>query len=172
MRIVTGVFDDADVALRVGEKVREVAGSRATIRVFLSGASGLVIETSILSDAASWLRVTLLGIALGVVGAMVVGGLGGGWGLGLVGLAAGAATGVMLGVWLTGEVYPRRILAARDRGRYERELKRGRAIVTVVVPTYAAAEKIVELLEIQGGRVNEGFLHEQPLPPSEPLPMT
>ncbi|HZS35212.1 MAG TPA: hypothetical protein VFF06_00220 [Polyangia bacterium] len=168
MRTVTGVFETADVALRVGEKAREVAGPRAKIRVFVAGGSGTVIESSIVSDSSNWLPVTLMGIGLGVIGAMIVGALGGGAGLGLVGLFAGALTGVMLGVWLTGEQVPRHIRAERARTLYKQQLDHGRAVVTVVVPTHAAADRVVALFEAQDGQVTDRFLKQ----PVHPLPST
>jgi hypothetical protein len=173
MRIVTATFGDAESALRAGERAREAAGPRATVRLFLSGSRGEVIETSIVSDTAPALRVALFGVALGVVFAMVVAGLGGGWALGLLALLGGALTGAMLGLWLTGEEYPRRILArGAYRPRYERALARHRAVVTAVVATFHVAERIVDIFETEGGLVNEGFLHEREPRPPELAPTT
>jgi hypothetical protein len=163
MRTVTGVFDNADDALRVAERARETAGTRATVRAFLPSASGAVIETSIVGDASSWLRVTLLGVALGVIGSMFAFALGASLSVGLAGLFAGGLGGVLIGVWLTGEAYPRRILAGWGSLRlpYERLLHDGRAVVTACVPSRLAAERLIDLFEEEGGRVVDGFLHDR-----------
>jgi hypothetical protein len=162
MRTVTGVFARADDAWRAAERVREATSPRATVRVFLPSPSGVVIETSILRDNAGWLRVALLGVALGVLGSMFAFALGASLSVGLTGLLAGALGGVLIGIWLTGETYPRRILAGFGplRFPYEKLVQEGRAIVTACVPTLNDAERAIEILEEEGGRAVEGFLHD------------
>ena len=172
MRTVTGVFDRTDDALRAAERVREAAPARATVRVFLPSPSGAVIETSIVGDSAGWLRVALLGVAFGVFGSMFAFALGASLSVGLAGLLAGALGGVLVGVWLTGETYPRRILAGFGplRFPYEKLVQEGRAIVTACLPTLHHAEHAIEILEEEGGRVIEGFLHDYPPSMGELLP--
>ena len=163
MKTVTGVFDDADSALRVGERLRELGGPRATVHVFLSGANGSVIETSIVNtDGRGVLRVSLMGLVLGVIGAVIFEAAGASWGMALFGLLFCAAFGVMIGVWLQGEAYPRRIIAGdRSRVHYARELARGRAVVTAMI-AYHLAERAEDEMEAEGGRVLDGFLHDHP----------
>src|SRR5947209_4686079 len=107
---ITAIFASSDAALEAGERARELAGRRATVRVFLPGSKGGVLETSVLSDVGGTGKVAAFGMALGIAGALAAGLLGASFGMALVCLATGGLTGVMLGVWLTGEIYPTRIL--------------------------------------------------------------
>ena len=164
MRTVTGVFDRADDALRAAERVREAASPRSTVRVFLPSPSGAVIETSIVGESRGVGRVTLFGAVIGVVCSMFAFALGASLAVGLVGLFAGALGGVLVGVWLTGEAYSRRILAGWGELRfpYEKLVRDGRVIVTACVTSHHDAERIIDMLEDEGGRVADGFLHERP----------
>ena len=104
MKTVTGVFGDSNLALEAGERVREVAGSRSTVRILMPGRSRTVIETAVLEDTSSWSRVALISAALGAVGVVVFHLLGASWAMAMLGLLWGVGAGLMLGAWLTGEV--------------------------------------------------------------------
>ncbi len=171
MKTVSGVFDNADVALRAGEKVREVAGARATVRVHVPGTDGKVVETAILADESSFGPVPFIGIALGLVCAVAVKLIGFPWSYALLGLLSGAISGGLIAWWLTGEAYPRRIYHPRFDGRatYEQEMLARRAVVTAIVHKDAQAESVREVLRTMGGRVVEGFLHEGRLVSNRPL---
>src|SRR4051794_18169223 len=105
MHTVTGVFSDGERALFAAERAREVAGPRASVRVLVRGQGGSVIETSVLPDASEWSKVVISGLALGLLAMGVVLLLGASWGMAIAALLWGVGGGVMLGVWLTGEVY-------------------------------------------------------------------
>jgi hypothetical protein len=171
MRTVTGVFDNPDVALRAAEKVREVAGFRATVRVHLPGSDGSVVETALLPDESSWGPVPFLGFALGLVGAVVVKLLGGTWAQALLGLMTGAVMGGLLAWWLTGELYPHRIYHHGFAGRphYDREINLGRSVVTAIVRGTHEAHAVAATLREMGGRTSAGFLHEARMTTRAPL---
>lgn len=109
MKTVTGLFDDAALALRVGERVREVAGRRATVRVRVPGPNGSVVEARVVDDKSSYGRITALGVGLGLLVAIAAKLSGLSWGLTLLGFVTGSVVGPLLALWLGGELYRRRI---------------------------------------------------------------
>lgn len=164
MKTVTGIFGNTDAALTAGERIREAAGRRATIRLFLPAAGHEVIETSLVTDRSSWTRVAEGCFALGFAGVVAFAFFDVRGSFAFLWLLWAAAGGLMLASWLTGEAYPRTILPASEetRSRYSVEARAGKAVVTAVVHSTAAAERVVRLLEEAGGRVSEGFLHNAP----------
>ncbi len=162
IKTVTGVFPTADGALRAGERAREIAGPRATIRVMVPGATGKIIETSVLCDTSSYWRVPILGLVLGVMLAVGLGFYGVSIGYILVGLLASVASGAMMGLWLGGELYPRRIFSARMNGneRYVQTILSGRSVVTAIVKDTAHATAVTLAFKEAGADVAPGFLHQ------------
>jgi hypothetical protein len=179
MKTLTGVFGDPETALHAGERAREAAGERATVRVFIRGAHGSVIETSIISDESTVWRVPIVGLTLGGLFAATLALFHVPAAYCALGFFGAAAVGLMFGLWLTGEIHPRRISSLRTDGQsaYERILAEGRAVVTVVLPNGRRRMKSVfGVLAGSGAEVVEGFLHEQPverrpLGPTSPLPV-
>lgn len=156
MKSVTGVFRTSALALRAGERAREVVGPRARIRVFLPTSAGGVLEADVLSDRYSPGPITLLGLLIGVAFLLLSGVVGGSWGLGLFGFAMALAMGVMMGEWLTGERHLSRGRALDKLGPLVRELEAGRAVVLAVVRD-ADRGAVMEALAESGGRVIDGL---------------
>ncbi len=163
MQTLNGIFQTQDAALGAAERVREVASSRATVRLFLPGAKGKVIETSVAADHSSVSRVAMACVAVGLAGVVLFAFAGARLSYVLVWLMWAVAGGAMLAAWLTGELHPRHILKMGDavRSRYERETCAGRAVVTVMVGSQAEAGRVTRTLEDAGARVVEGFFQGQ-----------
>jgi hypothetical protein len=180
MRTLTGIFGDPEAALHAGERAREVAGKRATVRVFIRGANGSVLETSIISDESTVWRVPIAGLTIGGLFAATLALFHVAPAYCVLGFFSAAAVGLLIGLWLTGEVYPRRISTLRTNGHsaYERLLAAGRAVVTVVLPNGRRhTRSVFDVLAASGAEVVEGFLHEQPVErrpfePTSPVPIT
>lgn len=171
MPTVTGIFSDPESALQAAEDVREVAGPRATVRVLLPGQADSLVEVAVVADASGTLRVIGFGAAIGVAAMLFALAAGLGWTLALVALASGVSTGLLLGVWLTGERFPSRLLAGPDATARRRALLHdGEAVVTAVVGV-RYADAVRRAVADGGGQVGDGFLHErESIAPREPLP--
>src|SRR5438067_2204820 len=113
---VTALFTDGEQALLAAERARELVGSRASVRVLVRGQEGSVIETSVLADVSDTPKAILAGFALGLVAMAVVLLLGVSWGFAIFTLLWGVGSGVLLAMWLTGEVYRARVLRPAVRG--------------------------------------------------------
>jgi hypothetical protein len=159
MRTINGTFNSTDAALVVGERVREIVGPRATVRVFLPTTGQDVIETSIVADRSSWTRVLGMCLALGLAGVVLFAFCNVRSSYALLWLFWSAAGGVMLAAWLTGEAYPRHILHM-NASRYQAESRAGNTVVTVIVRSSTAAGHVARLFEEAGGRVTTGFFHQ------------
>lgn len=167
MKTITGIFSDPTLALEAGERVREVAGSRATVRLLVPGRSQSVVETSVLADDKRWGRVALYCAGLGLLGMIMFKLFGASWGMAALGLFWGITGGLFMGLWLTGELYPSRILTrAEARSRYESLAVEGRSVVVAVVPNDNHARAVRDTLLSIGADVRDGFLHEAPLSPA------
>ena len=158
---VFGVFRTDDEALEASERAREVAGEGASVRVLLASRPGRVVTTSVTWDRSAWMRVLLLGLAIGFIGAIVFLGIGAEWSFGLVGLLVGALAGAMLGAWLTGEDLRR--VPAEGAERWTRLARGGRPVVIVTVRSMARAEQVGRALEGAGGIVRGESAEPPPL---------
>ncbi len=158
--IITGVFPDADSALRAGERAREVAGPRAAIRVLVPGPNGKVIETSVLCDKSSYWQMPVFGLALGVLLAAGLVFYGVSLGYVLLSLLASLATGAMFGIWLSGEAFPRRLFSASESASREalQKLLSGQSVVSVVLRDRSHAAVVAGILREAGGGVAQGFM--------------
>lgn len=171
MATVTGIFTDAESALQAAEDVREVAGPRATVRVLLPGQGRSLVEVAVVADTGGSLRVAAFGVALGFAAGLFVLALGLGWTLALVALATGVASGLLLGLWLTGERFPSRLLAGPDAAAQRRALLHdGESVVTAVVGA-RYVDAVRRAIADGGGQVGDGFLPErEALTGGDPLP--
>jgi hypothetical protein len=145
MQTITGLFDNPDEALRAGEKLKEVAGPRASVRVIVPGKDGKAVETKVLEDTSSYTRVPFIGLSLGLLFAIAGKIFGLDWGLTVLALLVGVGTGMLLSIWLTGEAFRRRI--------YSREVGMNRSVVSAVVSDMSHASNVLEVLRSSGGRV-------------------
>jgi hypothetical protein len=151
---LTGVFRDPDAALRVSEQLRELDGAAGSIRLFLPGTDGIPVETVVVAERSPWLRVTLWGLAVGVLFVYVARSLSPSWLYTVVALVAGALFGLLLGVWLSGQRYPRAV-RPHMRSRYLDLVQKGRAVLLVDV--VGAAEDVRQVMEESGAYVSEGY---------------
>lgn len=144
---VSGTFSTADAALAAGERLRELADQHATIRLLLPGKDDLTVEASI-EPRSDWRKIAVFGFGLGLVGAYVFDTLlQATWTVGFLGLATGAVTGVMLGLWLSGEHLFARSAERAHAGPVALALRQGHSVVSAVVPSHRVAEQVRELLE-------------------------
>jgi len=151
---LTGVFRDPEAALRASEQLRELDGAAGSIRLFLPGADGTPVETQVVQERSPWLRVTLWGVAVGLVFTYVALSLSHSWIYVVVALAAGALFGLLLGGWLGGQRYPRAV-RPHMRTRYLELARQGRAVLLVeVLGTSADVRQVMEEL---GAYVSEGY---------------
>ncbi len=151
METVVGVFTVHDAALGAGERAREVTGPGSSVRIYLPG-DATVVEGDVVKDQASFLRVALGSIALGLVGAGILA-ASARWTYAGLWLIWSLFVGLMMGAWLTGE----RVRAHRRmRTKREREGADGHALVTATVTTPGEAEKVTQVFERGGGHVMKG----------------
>ena len=167
MQTVTGVFSDRTSAVLAAEKVREVAGRRASVRALLPGDGNRVIETTVLTDNSALLRMTMLGAGLGAVAFAVFLAAGTSLAMSLVGLLWGIATGYMLGLWLSGEAYRSRLLGGAEHTRHLELARQGKAVIVAVVLDREHAEQVSDTLAAAGGAV---LASDAPSRPSRPAP--
>ena len=159
---VTGVFSNGDAAFEAAEQAREIAGARATIRVLLRGKGASIIETAVVTYTRGWTTVALSGTVLGLVSMGLFRLLGATGGLSLVALLYGVGAGLLLGLWLTGEVFRPRLLQKQEvRLPYEKLVAAGKAVVTVVVTDTNHGVSVRNLFASLGAEVYDGFLHDR-----------
>jgi hypothetical protein len=151
---LTGVFRDPEAALRASERLRELDGAAGSIRLFLPGADGRPVETIVVEERSPWLRVTVWGVAVGLLFAYVARSLSPSWLYTIVALAAGVLFGLLLGGWLGGERYPREV-RPHMRTRYLSLVEKGRAVILVDV--VGNGTDVRELMEESGAYVSEGY---------------
>jgi hypothetical protein len=151
---MTGVFRQPEGALRASERLSELA-CVGSLHLFLPGADGVPVETLLIEERPPWLRLTLSGVAAGVLCAYVALSISPSWPLALVALLTGAAGGALIGSWLGGQHY-RRTVRPHMRLRYLELVRRGRAIVLADVRAQDDAEAVRGVMEEHGAYVSEG----------------
>jgi hypothetical protein len=175
MQTINGIFPGTDGALRAGEKAREVIKSRSAVRVFMPGPNSKLVETAVVDDKTSWMRVMVSSLAIGAVGAGIFLALDRAT-YAILWLLWSVGAGVMFGLWLNGQKVSRDLLRKNERPspRVEEEIRAGHAVVTAAVTTEAEAEKVVSLMEAAGGHVVDGTFQGHPAwhaaHPAEPAP--
>jgi hypothetical protein len=149
MITLKSVFHDVNAALLAGERVREVGGKGACVRVRVPNRGGKVMELSVLPDESSAKNVAIWSLAMGAAALIIT------WlathslALALVATFYGLGTGAMMAYWLTGEFHRGRLL------RNQREVPNADEVtLTAVVPDREAAGKAREALESSGGQVS------------------
>ncbi len=169
METISSVFEDRDAALAAGERVREVIGKRSNVSVFLPGGRA-VIEAAVLTDKTSFSRVSIVSLAIGATGVVILAVVGAPtlyiflWSLWAM------AGGVMMGYWLTGESHRMHTLRAHTQvqSRFDQEMRRGNAVVMALVGSHAEAEKVTKIFVTSGGRSVPPVLAQSTL--SQPSP--
>jgi hypothetical protein len=147
---IIGVFAGHDAALGAGERAREVTGPGSSIRVFLPGDKGTVVEADVLRDRGSFLRTLLASFGIGIIGSGVFMALRAGWQYAALWLAWSLFAGVMMAAWLTGQ----RVKAQRRmRTSCDQAIAAGQALVTAMVDTQGEVEKVERVFEGSGGQV-------------------
>src|SRR5205085_8072883 len=104
--------------------------------------------------------VPIFGLLVGLAFAGLLAALGQSLGYCLLGFWTGLATGGMLGMWLTGEIYPRRVHPLRTDSAlnpYARVIGQGRAVVTVVLPNQSHLKAVFAALDRSPADTIEGF---------------
>jgi len=168
---VTGLFDSAQAALLAGERVREVAGPRASVRVLVPGSAGSVLEVSVLGDESALAQVALLGVGIGIVGMLALLLAGMGWAASLLWLAVGALGGTLLGIWLTGELDPARTVAGPEARRcHDALVLGGHGLLAATVRDERHAAMVRRVIVSAGGQVRDGVLRQLCDLPTPPLP--
>jgi hypothetical protein len=147
---IIGLFADDDAALLAAERTREAAPSGTHVHVLMGGRPE-VTETSVTLDRSDLLRITLFGWATGLVVAVIFAFAKLSWLYSLVGVLTGASMGVLLGIWLSGEVFNRR--PVDKDGRFAGLLRGGRALVVVDLEDAFQANKVSTVLHQAGGEV-------------------
>src|SRR5437660_401196 len=124
MTTVSAIFGDANEALLAGEAACEAASDRAAVRMLLPGRGDSMLEVAVVPDSRGGGRVALLGAIVGIAGMILFKAAGVTWPVALVGLFAGVVGGALLALWLSGELFPSRLLAGPDARRLHEALLR------------------------------------------------
>jgi hypothetical protein len=153
---VTGLFPTHDLALRAGEKLREIVGWRGLVRVLFPGAPGAVVQLSVVSNTNGTPGVAAVGAILGVFGFAAMLALGSSWAMAFVALAWGLAAGGMLAWWLVGTTQTARTLRGFDARRCREMLAGTQSAVVVVVAAARRGNALRAAIEAGEGKSFEG----------------
>jgi hypothetical protein len=149
MITLTSVFPDVNAALLAGERVREVGGKGACVRVRVPQRGGKSMELSVLPDESSAKHVALWALGMGAAALAIVWFATHSLALALVATFYGLGTGAMMAYWLTGEFHRARLLRNGGQMPHADEVT-----LTAVVPDRDAAGKARAALESSGGQVS------------------
>jgi hypothetical protein len=122
------------------------------VSVFLKRA-GDVVAADVLTDTTSVRRATIVTATLGAMGALILATLGARLSYVLLWLLWAIAGGLMLGLWLTGQMHRQRMrhLRGTANSRLAREVEAGRAVVVAVVDSANEAHIVEDVFESAGG---------------------
>lgn len=165
METISGLFHQQDAALRAGERAREVVGAHSNVSVFWPGGSA-VFEDDLLNDRNSFSHVSVLSLAIGATGAVILAALRVPAMFVLLWAFWAVAAGLMFGSWFTGESHRVRIrrVQAQARAHFERRVKAGDALVVAVVQSHPEAQRVAEVLETSGGHLASDVFAESIAP--------
>jgi hypothetical protein len=152
---LTGVFREVEQALRASERLRELDAVHGSMRLFLPGDDGEPVETMVVQERSPWLRLTLFGLATGLVFVYISWSLAPSWLYATVALASGVGFGALLGVWLGGQRYPQ-TLRPHMRSRFAALARDGRSVLVVDVAGPVAADEARKVMEEGGAYVSVG----------------
>lgn len=154
MVTLKSVFHDINAALLAGERVREVSGKGASVRVRVPGNNGSMMELSVLPDDSSRRHLVLGSLVLGAAALLITWFATHNWTMALVATFYGVGTGAMMAYWLTGEFHRSRLLRETKIEGAVDEKHLDEVMVTAVVPDRETAIKAREALESSGGQVS------------------
>lgn len=147
MRVtLTGLFPDPQAALDAAEELRERDEPLGSVRLLLPGGDGPPVEALLVEERSPWLRITLWGLAVGVLCLYIALSWSETWIFGVIGLSAGIGFGLLLGLWFGGQRYPRSV-----RPRRVERLSGGHALL--IVDVLDRPEAVRRLLERAGASV-------------------